>query len=83
MMWTKQSVAELARENVIRVTFTKSDGTERIMVCSLMDQYLPPIMEDAETITKDNPNVLAVMDLQARSWRSFRINSIIKVETME
>ena len=83
MMWTKQSVAELARENVIRVTFTKSDGTERIMVCSLMDQYLPPIMEDAETITKDNQNVLAVMDLQARSWRSFRINSIIKVETME
>jgi len=83
MMWTKQSVAELARENVIRVTFTKSDGTERIMVCSLMDQYLPPIMEDAEVITKDNPNVLAVMDLQARSWRSFRINSIIKVETME
>ena len=83
MMWTKQSVAELARGNVIRVTFTKSDGTERIMVCSLMDQYLPPIMEDAETITKDNQNVLAVMDLQARSWRSFRINSIIKVETME
>jgi hypothetical protein len=83
MMWTKQSVAELARENVIRVTFTKSDGTERVMVCSLMDQYLPPIMEDAETITKDNQNVLAVMDLQARSWRSFRINSIIKVETME
>lgn len=83
MMWTKQSVAELARENVIRVTFTKSDGTERIMVCSLMDQYLPPMMEDAEVITKDNPNVLAVMDLQARSWRSFRINSIIKVETME
>jgi hypothetical protein len=82
-MWTKQSVAELARENVIRVTFTKSDGTERIMVCSLMDQYLPPIMEDAEVITKDNPNVLAVMDLQARGWRSFRINSIIKVETME
>ena len=82
-MWTKQSVAELARENVIRVTFTKSDGTERIMVCSLLDQYLPPIMEDAEVITKDNPNVLAVMDLQARSWRSFRINSIIKVETME
>lgn len=82
-MWTKQSVAELARENVIRVTFTKSDGTERIMVCSLLDQYLPPIMEDAEVITKDNPNVLAVMDLQARSWRSFRINSVIKVETME
>ena len=82
-MWTKQSVAKLARENVIRVTFTKSDGTERIMVCSLMDQYLPPIMEDVEMITKDNQNVLAVMDLQARSWRSFRINSIIKVETME
>jgi hypothetical protein len=83
MLWTKQSVSELARENVIRVTFTKSDGTERVMVCSLMDQYLPPIMEDAETITKDNPNVLAVMDLQARGWRSFRINSILKVETME
>jgi hypothetical protein len=82
-MWTKQEIFEMARDGVIRVTFTKSDGTERIMVCSLMDQYLPPIMEDAEVITKDNPNVLAVMDLQARGWRSFRINSIIKVETME
>jgi hypothetical protein len=82
-MWTKQEIFEMARDNVIRVTFTKSDGTERIMVCSLLDQYLPPIMEDTEVITKDNPNVLAVMDLQARSWRSFRINSVIKVETME
>ena len=83
MVWTKQSVSELARDNIIRVTFTKSDGTERVMVCSLMEQFLPPMMEDSETMTKDNPNILAVMDLVARSWRSFRINSIIHVEKVE
>jgi hypothetical protein len=37
-MWTKQEIFEMARDHVIRVTFTKSDGTERIMVCSLLDQ---------------------------------------------
>ena len=81
-MWTKQNVAELARNGIIRVTFTKTDGTERVMVCSLMDQFLPVMMEDVEVVTKDNPNVLAVIDLDARNWRSFRINSIIKLETM-
>lgn len=82
MIWTKQSVSELARGNVIRVTFTKSDGTERVMVCSLLEQYLPALMTGSELTTKDNPDVLAVMDLEARGWRSFRINSIINVETV-
>jgi hypothetical protein len=52
------------------------------MVCSLLDQYLPALMSGSELTTKDNPDVLAVMDLEARGWRSFRINSIINVETV-
>lgn len=82
MVWTKKSVFELARKDIIRVVFTKTDGTERVMVCTLMDQFLPAILEDTETMTKDNPNVLSVIDLEARSWRSFRIKSIIRVETI-
>jgi hypothetical protein len=40
------------------------------------------MMEDTETATKDNPDVLAVWDIDNGGWRSFRINSIIDVKQM-
>jgi len=49
------------------------------MNCTLLEKYLPPLMEDAETTTKDNPDVLAVWDIDNNGWRSFRLDSITEV----
>jgi hypothetical protein len=82
MLYTKDAIREAARAGVIDVQFTKKDGSLREMRCSLQEQYLPSLMGDTETTTKDNPDVLAVWDLEAKGWRSFRIDSVLIMETI-
>jgi hypothetical protein len=81
-MWTKNELSEQLRNTCLEVSFIKKDGTGRVMNCTLMEKFLPPMMEDTETATKDNPDVLAVWDIDNGGWRSFRINSIIDVKQM-
>ena len=82
MMWTKNDLSELLRNGKLEVSFIKKDGTGRVMMCSLEEKYLPAMMEDAETVTKDNPDVLSVWDIDNNGWRSFRINSIVSVKVI-
>ncbi len=66
----------LLEERSIEIVFTKKDGTERTMKCTLMEEYLP------ETVGSDKPKndeVLAVYDLEKEGWRSFRWDSIKEV----
>jgi hypothetical protein len=73
-------IREAARAGVINVQFTKKDGSLREMRCSLQEQYLPSLMGKVET--KDNPDVLAVWDIEVEGWRSFRIDSVLIMETI-
>ena len=82
MLYTKDMIREAARAGVINVQFTKKDGSLREMRCSLQEQYLPPLTGEAETTTKDNPEVLAVWDIEVEGWRSFRIDSVLIMETI-
>lgn len=79
MLYTKEQIRETARAGVISVRFTKKDGTLREMRCSLQEKYLPPLMNDTEITTKDNPEVLAVWDIESHGWRSFRIDSVMSM----
>jgi hypothetical protein len=67
----------------VTVTFTKRDGTERVMRCTLSPEMLPPVVvtEDAEPKKqrKVNEAVMAVYDLEAAGWRSFTITSVTRV----
>jgi hypothetical protein len=82
MNWTKNDLRELLRMGRLEISFIKKDGTGRVMNCSLEDKYLPALMEESETVTKDNPDVLAVWDIDNNGWRSFRINSIVSVKVI-
>jgi len=65
------------------VTFTKKDGTERIMKCTTSPELVPaePIVEgaDAKKEKKVNEDVCPVYDLEVQSWRSFRWDSVKSV----
>jgi hypothetical protein len=64
------------------VVFTKKDGTERIMTCTTKSELVPaePILEGVEKKEKKtNEDVMPVYDLDAKSWRSFRWDSIKQV----
>jgi hypothetical protein len=63
------------------VTFTKVDGTVRTMKCTLNEKYIPQSEpKKTDRVKKENDQVLAVWDLENSGWRSFRYDSITKIE---
>lgn len=69
------NLTELLRSNTVEVTFTKVDGTERVMRCTLQSQFLPESIEK-EGIKVRNPDVQSVWDIDSNGWRSFRFDSV-------
>lgn len=66
----------------VTVTFTKKDGTERVMKCTTNDSLVPHIVEESLTPKREkkpNEDVMSVYDLEAHGWRSFRWDSIKQV----
>jgi CMP-N-acetylneuraminic acid synthetase len=82
----QQEMKNALHENVCTVTFTKVNGDERVMRCTLKTDLLPAQQDIEEAIEKKskkpNPDVLAVYDLNAAGWRSFRWDKLkdFKVE---
>ena len=69
---------EHLREGACRVTFTKKDGTDRKMLCTLnMDsvpsEYHPKT--DGNATSRTNESV-RVFDLEKEAWRSFRLDAV-------
>jgi hypothetical protein len=62
------------------VTFIKSDGTERVMKCTLVPKQLPKveIKEDAKP-RKESTTSMRVFDLEKNEWRSFTIKKVKQV----
>jgi hypothetical protein len=67
----------LLETEVVEIEFTKKDGTDRVMKCTLQEDYLPEydgvILIDKDRWKKDS---LAVFDLEKEDWRSFRWDSV-------
>jgi hypothetical protein len=66
------------------VTFTKKDGTERAMRCTLVEGRIPseqkPTSETSTANRKNSGSAVAVFDTEKSEWRSFRWDSVTKVE---
>lgn len=63
---------DLLKENIVMVTFTKKNGEEREMLCTLREEFLPEVSGDS-TVS----SVVTVYDLENQGWRSFREDSVI------
>lgn len=78
------------RRNVIEVTFTKVNGEQRIMRCTLMENMLPTSyrVDPQEKVNEGefhqkNVDVIAAWDVQSGGWRSFRIDSVTYVQVID
>ena len=69
------------RDEILEVTFTKVNGDKRVMNCTLMEQIMPTTTEEKKDTTdkKVNEDILSVWDIDAKGWRSFRINTVTRV----
>lgn len=79
--YTKEQIKTLLHEtDSSTVTFTKVDGTERVMNCTLNPDKIPALLTEEGSSPKkphaENANVLAVYDLDNNGWRSFRVDSV-------
>lgn len=70
----------MLEENVCEVTFTKVNGDQRIMTCTLKKDLVPQATKTDPLSTKKvralNLEVLPVYDMKAEGWRSFRVDSV-------
>ena len=86
-MYNRETLLTDLKDNVIEVTFTKVNGEQRVMRCTLSTKHLPPTTDmqhlDEEHKKKQNENVIACWDVQAQGWRSFRIDSVTYVQVID
>ena len=81
----KSTLTTLLKSREVTICFTKKDGTERVMRCTLTPDLLPlPNVNESKVATKPerkkSDTSIAVYDLDAHGWRSFVITSIKNVK---
>jgi hypothetical protein len=81
-------IRSLLQKGAVTVTFTKADGTDREMRCTLNPEQLPlvPVTGPVDGIVKESKqrkqpdeHSLRVFDLEKGEWRSFRFDRLKKV----
>ena len=80
MIFTRENITELLRSSVVTVTFTKANGEERVMKCTLLGEYVPNAATNGRVLLTENTgNSISVWDVEANSWRAFRVDSVKNV----
>jgi hypothetical protein len=90
----REWVRGLLQNSEVTVTFTKADGTDRDMLCTLDHSRIPvkPVAPTTSTAPVDgivreskkpkkepDPHSIRVFDLEKQEWRSFRFERLRKV----
>jgi hypothetical protein len=74
--WLKSILNEL----VVTIEFEKVDGSTRKLVCTLSPSKIPVEKSPKNAGKAKNEEILAVFDVEKQDWRSFRWDSVRKVE---
>jgi hypothetical protein len=64
------------------VTFTKVNGEERSMPCTLRPDMLPP-QEVKESNKQVNESIVSAWVTDINQWRSFRVDNLLSMEVLE
>jgi hypothetical protein len=82
-MHTREQLVQQLKQSTLEVTFTKVNGEQRVMTCTLKESALPTVPtapENAQVAPrKSSETSIAVWDLTASAWRSFRVDSVTNV----
>ena len=63
----------------VTVTFSKKDGTERTMICTLKEEDVKVHEKKTDRVKEVSEDVCPVFDVEKQEWRSFRYDSIKEV----
>jgi hypothetical protein len=79
----RDELVKILSEGIHTITFTKIDGTERTMLCTLDPAILPQMdtTEEKKVPRKINPDTMRVYVTDINEWRSFRIENLKSIDT--
>ena len=84
---TREELVQLLKENVVEVTFTKLNGDERVMPCTLKEDLLPPAKKDdpitQKKVREVSEAVIPVWAIESKGFRSFRYDRVKKVTVLD
>ena len=90
----KETYQATLRKGLCEVVFTKANGDERQMVCTLHQRYIdsvftpsgnPNAASSNETVTassNETDDVVTVWDTDAHGWRRFRIDAVVEAPNL-
>ena len=79
----KNQIIHELRRGIMNVVFTKADGTERKLICTLSEDRIPADKMPKGTGKTKTDVALPVFDMENNAWRSFRWDSVQKVDFLE
>jgi hypothetical protein len=79
-MFSYEKIKNTLMNNRAKVTFTKADGTERVMICTLDESHIPvEYMPTGKAKHHNSHDTICVFDLENNGWRSFRVDSVHEI----
>ena len=82
-MMRRSTMLKKLHEGVCKVTFTKANGENRIMKCTLKPEMLKETLGESyedNAESHDTVDVITVMDTEKNAWRRFRVDSVTSFE---
>lgn len=85
MKFFREEMLKCLREGKVNLTFTKVDGTDRVMNATLVEKYIPQDQRPTshDNARKESDTAIRVFDVDLNSWRSFRVDSVKKFSPVE
>lgn len=74
----RKQLLTLLFQGPVVVTFTKKDGTQRVMKCTLHEDAVVPYEKTTDRVKQQNDSVCPVWDLDKQQWRSFTYDSVME-----
>ncbi len=76
----KEWLRSVLRSEIMTVTFEKLDGTIREMRCTLIESKIPDASKPKNSGKAQSDDSIAVFDLEKQGWRSFRFDSVRRIQ---
>lgn len=87
--FTREEIYEKLKNGVVDIYFKKKDGTSRMMTATWNEAFIPDHNEnkkakdESEKVAQENAkpkDYCAVWDITVKDWRSFRFESIYRID---
>ena len=76
----EQALRSLLQIECVEVTFTKKDGTKRVMFCTTNPNIIPATSGSGRPAKE---GIVTVYDLEVEDWRCFYFDSILEIKVID